>query len=314
MVALLFAYLLSPLVKFLDRRLPGRSKVLAHHASSTWLPGSGSSGVIVGLAIGSRVVQQANALAVRLPELLARFENTAPAMGSPAVQSAKDTAISAVQKQLASHSRELLALLPNAALEVISRAGNLVFIVLVPILSFFFLKDGQEMRDSLLGFVAAGSGRDTVEKIAADLHVLLAQYMRALVLMGVVASALMDSSLLTDTAFPVEFCWRQSLFPWSSISAVGPLTQEPLSSCWLREFERIPSPCSRSLADSSSRSASFRTMLCRRICSAPAQLHPLPGHLRSPGRRHPSLRRGGQFSFPRSRARHSANRLPAIAH
>ena len=61
------------------------------------------------------------------------------------------TVISTVQQQLANHSRDILALLSNAALGVISRAGNLIFIILVPILSFFFLKDGQEMLEFRAG-------------------------------------------------------------------------------------------------------------------------------------------------------------------
>jgi predicted PurR-regulated permease PerM len=184
-VALLFAYLLWPLVNLLDRRLPGRSKVLA--LTLVYLSLVGFL-IVIGIAIGSRVVQQANALAARLPELLSKFEPPiAPAVLASS-QTLKSTVISTLQQQLANHSRDLLALLPNAALAVISRAGSLIFIGLVPILSFFFLKDGREIRSSVLGFLAEGSRRDMVERIAADLHLLLAQYMRALVLLGVVAS------------------------------------------------------------------------------------------------------------------------------
>jgi len=53
---------------------------------------------------------------------------------------------------------------------------------------FLLLEGWREMRSSVLSILAAGARRDMVERIAADLHVLLAQYMRALVLLGVVAS------------------------------------------------------------------------------------------------------------------------------
>jgi predicted PurR-regulated permease PerM len=211
-VALLFAYLLWPLVQFLDRRLPGRSKVLA--LTLVYLSLVGFL-LVVGIAIGSRVVQEANALAVRLPGLISKFQPPAAPLASPTAQSTQDTVVSAVQQQLAIHSRDLLALLPNAALGVIARAGNLIFIVLVPILSFFFLKDGGEIHHSVLGVLAEGSRRDTVERIAADLHVLLAQYMRALVLLGVVTSLAYGlfflligvpyGILLAAVAFPLEF-------------------------------------------------------------------------------------------------------------
>ena len=127
-VALLFAYLLWPLVKVLDRRLPGRSKVLA--LTFVYLALVGFL-FVVGIAIGSRVVHEANTLASRLPELLSKLEPPSAPVVSPSAQTLKSTVVSTVQKQLADHSRELLALVPNAALGVISRAGSLIFIVLV---------------------------------------------------------------------------------------------------------------------------------------------------------------------------------------
>lgn len=220
-VALLFAYLLWPLVKLLDRRLPGRSKELA--LTLVYLALVGLL-IVIGIAVGSRVVQQANALATRLPDLLSKFQpQTAPSISTSA-PTVERTVILTVQKQLALHSRELLVLLSNAALGVISRAGSLVFILLVPILSFFFLKDGREIRSSVLGFLAEGAHRDMVERIASDLHAQLALYMRALVLMGAVASVVYGlffslmgvpyGILLAAVAFPLEF-----------VPMVGPLVE-----------------------------------------------------------------------------------------
>ena len=218
-VALLLAYLLWPLVNLLDRRLPGRSKLLA--LTLVYLSLIGIL-IVIGIAIGSRVVQEANALAARLPQLVSRFEPPAAPAVPPAAQTLKSTVISTLQQQLASHSRDLLALLPNAALGVIARAGNLIFIVLVPILSFFFLKDGRELRSSVLGFFAKGVYRNTVERIAADLHLLLAQYMRALVLLGVVA-ALSYGIFFTIIGVPYGILLAAVAFPLEFIPMVGPL-------------------------------------------------------------------------------------------
>lgn len=218
-VALLFAYLLWPLVKFLDRRLPGGSTVpaltLVYLALVAFL-------VIVGIAVGSRVVQQANALASRLPEFLEKVQPVKPPPVSPVKSTAKDTVVAAVRNELASHSREMLALVPNAAVGVISRAGSLIFIVLVPILSFFFLKDGHEMLESVLSFLAAGSRREVAERIAADLHVLLAQYMRALVFLGLVA-ALAYGVFLSLIGVPYAILLAAVALPLEFIPMVGPL-------------------------------------------------------------------------------------------
>jgi predicted PurR-regulated permease PerM len=211
-VALLFAYLLWPLVKFLDRRLPGRSKALA--LGIVYLSLIGLL-VVIGIAIGSRVVSEANALASRVPELVSRLEQPAQAIAAPSAQTVKVTVISTLRKQLVDHSRDILSLLPNAALGVLSHAGSLIFIILVPVLSFFFLKDGGVIRSSVMGILAEGSRRDTITEIAADLHLLLAQYVRALVLLAAavfLAYGLFFSLigvpygiLLAAIAFPLEF-------------------------------------------------------------------------------------------------------------
>jgi predicted PurR-regulated permease PerM len=211
-VALLFAYLLWPLVNYLDERLPGRSRVPALAIVYCSLVGLL---IVVGIEIGSRVVLQANTLAARVPELLANLEQSVEPLVLPAVQTVKETLLSTLRKQLVAHSRELLSLLPNAALNVLSHAGSLVVIILVPILSFFILKDGRAIRRSMLGILADGSRRDMIQDIAADVHLLLAQYMRALVLLAAAAFVAYGAFfsligvpygiLLAAIAFPLEF-------------------------------------------------------------------------------------------------------------
>jgi predicted PurR-regulated permease PerM len=218
-VALLLAYLLWPLVNLVDRRLPGKSRVLA--LTLVYLALVGIL-IVVGIAVGSRVVQQADALATRLPELLTHVHPPGGPEALPADASEKAKLLAAVEQQVARHSRELLTLLSNAALRIVARAGNLIFVILVPILSFFFLKDGKEMRDSILGLLSAGWRRDAVERIATDLHVLLAQYMRALVLLGLVAS-LTYGVCFTLLGIPYGILLAAVDFPLEFIPMVGPL-------------------------------------------------------------------------------------------
>ena len=218
-VALLFAYLLWPLVNYLDQRLPGGSRVPALAIVYLTLVGLL---LVVGIEIGSRVVLQANELADRVPELLSKLEQVNTPIASPSTQTVKETIISTLRTQLFYHSREILSLLPNAALGILSHAGSLGFIVLVPILSFFFMKDGRSIRRSTLEFLAEGSRRDMIQEIAADVHLLLAQYMRALVLLAAAAFVAYGiffsifgvpyGILLAAIAFPLEF-----------IPMVGPL-------------------------------------------------------------------------------------------
>src|SRR5262245_24181486 len=74
-VALLFAYLLSPLVNALDRALPGgRSRGLALALAYVIFIGGV---VFVCIQIGNTVVEQAQTLTRKLPEMLARWQTPA---------------------------------------------------------------------------------------------------------------------------------------------------------------------------------------------------------------------------------------------
>lgn len=227
-LALLFAYLLWPVVNLLARRLPGRSRVPA--LTLVYLALVGVL-IVLGMVIGARIVRDANALAARLPDILAKLHPPSPPATPPAGPG--ESALRAeIEGQLASHSQQLLAMLPGAALGVMARARSLIFVVLVPILAFFFLKDAGELRLSILNLLGEGSRRNQVVAIAGDLHLLLAQYMRALVLLGLVAATAYGifftligvpyAALLAAIAFPLEF-----------IPMVGPLA-EALLCCWWR--------------------------------------------------------------------------------
>jgi hypothetical protein len=81
-LALLFSYLLRPLVYHLDLRLPGRSRAPA--LAIVYLSLVGLL-IAVGITVGSRVVLQANALAMRIPELLSRLEQPVELIVSPSL-------------------------------------------------------------------------------------------------------------------------------------------------------------------------------------------------------------------------------------
>ncbi len=219
-VSLLFAYLLWPLVKFLDRQLPGRSKVWALTIVYLSLV---TLFIVVGMSIGSRIVAQANAFATRVPEFISQIDQAAQPAASSSLQTVRNRVLSTVRKQLSDHSQALVSLLSNAAVSVLSYAGSLIFVVLVPILSFFFLKDGEMILNSVLGAVAAGPRRDRIDEVAAELNVLFAQYMRALVLLAA-AAFVAYGSFFSLIGVPYGMLLAAIAFPLEFIPMVGPFT------------------------------------------------------------------------------------------
>jgi len=131
--------------------------------------------------------------------------------------------VNQARTQIALHSRELITMVPQYSLKLLSASRYLLLAIVVPIISFFMLKDGSLLREELIDLVAPGRNRELMEDVLGDIHLLLLQYMRALftLCLAVFGSfalvfALMDvpyASLLATIAFPLEF-----------VPLVGPLT------------------------------------------------------------------------------------------
>jgi predicted PurR-regulated permease PerM len=180
--ALLMAYLLAPLVELVDRlaahRFPRNLSLAVVYVLLLALVITGASLTV------SRIVDQAGALAVKLPDYLKNLE--APhVLPLPASMGPVEAQIrAAVRAQIESSAKEAVPLVRRAGLEALAALGNLGYVVLLPILSFFFLKDARAIRQALLDQFIDPGRRALVEDSFSDIHILLAQYMRAVVLLA----------------------------------------------------------------------------------------------------------------------------------
>jgi len=185
-VALLFAYLLSPLVNVIDRLLP---------TSRTRTPALAVAYLIFVAVlyvaftqIGSRIVDEANSFGKSLPALLAKWQQPNQ-KASPQLNSAKAEIIQKAREQVSKSSGNALAMIPRAGEAVFSVLSNLVYVVIVPILGFFFLKDGRTIAAQLVEMVENGPQRSLLDDLLADTNLLLAHYMRAVLLLSLCAFA-----------------------------------------------------------------------------------------------------------------------------
>jgi predicted PurR-regulated permease PerM len=185
-LALLFAYLLSPLVNLIDRVLPTkRTRTLALILAYVIFV---AVVVTIGILIGTRVVEQANSLAARFPKMVASWAQPAPA-ASPEMNSLRAQVADKVRTEVARRSSGLIAALPQAGLRFLTVASDLIYVVIIPVLAFFFLKDGHLIRQHILEVVEDGPRRGLLDDVLADVHLLLAHYMRALMLLSFIAFA-----------------------------------------------------------------------------------------------------------------------------
>jgi predicted PurR-regulated permease PerM len=183
MIALLFAYLLTPVVELVQRFIPKRisprvALVIVYLALV---------GVIVALTltVGSRIVDEANNLATRLPDLLKNrsWINQIPL--PEWLEPVRARIVQMLQTELDNGGQDVLPYVKSLGGQLVSGAKYLVYVVLVPILAFFFLKDGHRMREQFVAGVVEGRERRVVDGILEDINRLLGEYIRALVLLSV---------------------------------------------------------------------------------------------------------------------------------
>jgi predicted PurR-regulated permease PerM len=219
-LALLFAYLLSPLVNALDRLLP-RSSTRAPALALAYIIFLGIV-VFIGIEIGNRVVEQAKALNAKLPQMIESLKSPTP--GAPqAANSLKAQIAEKIRSEVAERSGDLISWLASAGVKFVTVASGVIYIVIIPILGFFFLKDAGEIRQHLLDLVPVGSRRELLDDVMADVHLLLAHYMRALVMLALAAFT-SYGIFFTVTGIPFGILLAVFAGLLEFIPMVGPLT------------------------------------------------------------------------------------------
>jgi predicted PurR-regulated permease PerM len=215
-IALLLAYLLYPLMDLFDRHLPGKTRTPALAMTFVLATGILAS---FGILVGSVVAEQAANLAARAPALLERIRET-PAPGPQDVKSLKIQVIGLIEGQLRQHYNDVALLVPRVALQVLSASRNLIYLIIIPILSFLILRDGRNILNTFIDML--DSGQETAKDTLADIHELLLLYMRALLfLCG--ATFISFSIVLSVMRVPYAMLLATIAFPLEFIPLVGPL-------------------------------------------------------------------------------------------
>ena len=182
-LAVLFAYLLTPLVDLLNRFLPTGTRTPALALAYVIFVGAVVFG---GIQIGTRVFDQTKQLAYQLPGDVAKWRkaklDTPTTLGGYEVQ-----LIDKVQTEISRRSNDLISGLPQAGAKFLSVASRLIYVVIIPVLAFFFLKDGHLIRRHMLDVLEEGPRRALLDDVMADMDALLAHYIRALVALSLSA-------------------------------------------------------------------------------------------------------------------------------
>jgi len=213
-VALLFAYLLFPLVDWVSGRFSPKHRTPALALSYLLVLGILAAAAI---GIGSRVVAETRELVAHPPDVGGFFLQLA--LAHPTLS----PTIEAVQGHIRQQLGELVSAAPRFGLRVLAASANLIDLVVIPILAFFMLKDGARLSASFLALFPAGSSRAEAKRALSEIHSVLLSYMRSLLLLCCIV-LIVFSAVLSVMGVPYALLLASIAFLGEFVPLLGPIT------------------------------------------------------------------------------------------
>ncbi len=197
--AVLFAYFVDPLVSMLQTRLHGRGKAIAvvYLLLIALLVGGG-------FLIGPSIADQGKALATSLPSLLERIGSGELVAEFGRRHGWSPDRQMQIQSFFVSHRADLLGYGRVIGAKIAAPAQHIWWLILIPILSLFFLKEGEEIGKGVVDLGRDPEEKTTLRGIVTDVNVMLGSYIRAQLILAsltLVAYTLVLSLMRVPYAF-----------------------------------------------------------------------------------------------------------------
>jgi predicted PurR-regulated permease PerM len=214
--AIFFAYLMSPLVSSLEKLLHGRVRAIA----VIYLLLLGLV-VLFFVSMGPRIGRESARLGQSLPAL-AQLSSGQIAEQLGQEHGWNSRIVDLLRDYLASHSDEITKLVQKVGLRVADVAKQAWLLIIVPVLSIFFLKDGRAFGELVLDLVRSRPQRELLQGVLSDLNQMLAHFIRAqLTLAGL--TLVMYSAVLALMGMPYALVLGTMGGLLEFIPVVGPL-------------------------------------------------------------------------------------------
>jgi predicted PurR-regulated permease PerM len=181
-LALFFAYLLFPLVRLAQRWVVDSRPLAIAMVYLLVLAALGGAGV----AVGPRLATEVQGLAQQLPEMSKRIQNGEIVVSLLARKGWEWKQIREIDRLVQSHMGEIVGYAQQATTSVLKWLAGAWVIVLIPVFAFFILKDVERFTSTAIWRLGPEGRRGRWWGIAEDLHLLLGQYVRALVLLALI--------------------------------------------------------------------------------------------------------------------------------
>jgi predicted PurR-regulated permease PerM len=181
--AIFFAYLLEAPVSRLQGWLRG---------SRGWAIAVVYLILIAGLAIlfslaGEQVVQQGEKLMQQAPQWSAQISSGQIVQQVGAKRGWSEFTINKITSFLQNHHGEIVAVTQNFIFRAFRTIQSMWWLLLVPLLAIFFLKDGHRMAEQMVNSVEDTRNRRIVAEMVGQMNLMLGHYLRAQITLAALA-------------------------------------------------------------------------------------------------------------------------------
>jgi len=190
--SILFAYLIDPIVRFLQRHSLFFRNLRGPHVAEAYFALLIAAALLVhALAPGS--LRRTGRFLRELPTLSDRVATGEVATEIGRNNGWNDDQTLRVKTFLAEHQANIQKLLAAISQFATTMLGA---VVVIPILGIFFLSDGQRLADSMIRLAAGKDNYQRIRSLADEVNVMLQHYIRAKVTIGVLSLVYVSVVLL----------------------------------------------------------------------------------------------------------------------
>jgi predicted PurR-regulated permease PerM len=194
LLSLFFAYLLEPAIASVQEHSPLFRRNRTSAIAQVYLIGTLALGSLA-YVFGPRLAAQAKSLNATVREMLQRLSSGGLATG-PGVGHGLTAAQQLwIRDQLARHQDVIARLFERGATSVAYVAASSIWLLVIPILAIFILRDGPRVSETLIESVKS-RGNPRAERILRHIDTMLARYIRAQLALAGLSFVFYSASML----------------------------------------------------------------------------------------------------------------------
>ncbi len=177
--AILFAYFVEPLVSRLQGPLKGRMRAvgLVYVLLIAVLIG-------IGFLVGPKIADEGKALSAVLPSLVTKLDSGQLVSDFGRNHNWTEARQTQIQNFFMSHKGDLPAFARVLGKKLAAPASHIWWLILIPILSLFFLKDGESMAAGMVELGHDPHEKVTLAGIVTDVNIMLGSYIRSQIILS----------------------------------------------------------------------------------------------------------------------------------